>query len=81
MIGAVDMLIASDKDDIKAYITKEHHYFCYEKGYIDDYSLDCLERRYGHYKDEGGNSFAEDLMKDVRTLPKVSNATAVHQDK
>ena len=25
----IDMLIDSDKDDIKSYITREHHYFCY----------------------------------------------------
>jgi septal ring factor EnvC (AmiA/AmiB activator) len=25
----IDMLIDSDKDDIKSYITKQHHYFCY----------------------------------------------------
>jgi hypothetical protein len=36
----------SDKDSIKAFITKEHHYFCYEKGWIDDYNLDCLEKRF-----------------------------------
>lgn len=66
----IDMLIDSDKDDIKAFITREHHYFCYQKGWIDDYSLDCVERRYAHYEQEGGNSFVEDLMKDLRKLPK-----------
>ena len=25
----IDMLIDSDKDAIKSYITKEHHHFCY----------------------------------------------------
>jgi hypothetical protein len=64
------MLIDSDKDDIKAFITREHHYFCYQKGWVDDYSLDCVERRYAHYEQEGGNSFVEDLMKDLRKLPK-----------
>ena len=46
----IDILIDSDKDAIKAYITKEHHYFCYERGWIDDYSLDCIEKRYEHYE-------------------------------
>lgn len=68
----VTLLVHSDKDDIKSWITKEHHYFCYEQKYIDDYSLDCLEKRFSHYKEEGGNSFVEDLMRDLRTLPKVS---------
>ena len=50
-------LTASDKDDIKAWITEKHHHFCYDIKYIDDYSLDCIEKRYAHYVDEGGNSF------------------------
>ena len=68
----IDMLIDSDKDDIKSYITREHHYFCYQVGWIDDFSLDCLERRYEHYADEGGNSFIEGFMNELRALPKQS---------
>lgn len=66
-------LTASDKDDIKAWITEKHHYFCYEIKYIDDYSLDCIEKRYAHYVDEGGNSFISTLMEEIRNLPKVSD--------
>lgn len=65
----VNLLIKSDKDDIKAYITREHHYFCYQKGWIDDYSLDCIERRFEHYLEEKGNSFVEGLMEEIRDLP------------
>lgn len=65
----IDLLINSDKDDIKSYITREHHYFCYKLGYIDDFSLDCIEKRFKHYSDEGGNSFIENFMKDLRALP------------
>lgn len=68
--GKIDLLIASDKDSIKSYITKEHHHFCYDKKWIDDYSLDCIERRYGHYTEEGGNSFIKELMNELRNLPK-----------
>lgn len=66
----VDTLMESDKDAIKAWITREHHYFCYQKGWIDDYSMDCLERRYDHYVEEHGNSFVADLVNEVRDLPK-----------
>ena len=66
----VNMLIESDKDDIKAFITRQHHYFVYQKGWIDDYSLDCIEKRYNHYQDEGGNSFIGSLMQEIRDLPK-----------
>lgn len=66
----IDTLVESDKDDIKAYITKEHHKFCYDKGWIDDFSLDCLEKRFKHYADEGGNSFICGFMQELRALPK-----------
>lgn len=66
----INLLISSDKDSIKSFITDRHHFFIYEKGWIDDYSLDCIEKRYSHYKDEGGNSFIEELMNELRALPK-----------
>ena len=72
MQQSIDLLISSDKDDIKAWITAQHHLFVYEYKCIDDYSLDCIEKRYSHYKDEGGNSFIELLMSEIRALPKVS---------
>lgn len=66
----IDILIESDKDDIKADLTRIHHYYCYTQKWIDDYTLDCAIRRYSHYKDEGGNSFIGDFMKDLKALPK-----------
>lgn len=66
----ITILVDSDKDDIKAFITDKHHYFCYEKKWIDDYSLDCIEKRYDHYQDEGGNSFIATLMGELKALPK-----------
>lgn len=69
----VSLLIDSDRDDIKSFITREHHYFCYQKGWIDDYSMDCIEKRYKHYTDEGGNSFVHNLMEELRELPTQPN--------
>ncbi len=66
----INLLIKSDRDDIKSFLTREHHYFCYQKKWIDDYSLECCEKRYKHYKDEGGNSFIEGFMEEMRALPK-----------
>ena len=66
----VNLLIQSDKDDIKQSITQAHHYFCYKLKSIDDYSLDCLEKRYSHYTEEGGNSFVETLIQELRALPR-----------
>lgn len=71
----VETLFNSDRDDIKAWITEKHHYFCYKLGYIDDFNLNCIEKRYEHYKEENGNSFVADLMADIRKLPIVSADT------
>ena len=64
----IEILVHSDKDDIKSFITKEYHHFMAQE-WIDDYSLDCIERRYKHYIDEGGNSFIGQLMIEIRKLP------------
>lgn len=66
----IDTLIKSDVDDIRAFITREHHYFCYQKGWIDDFSLQCIEQRFSNYVQEGGNSFIKGLMEEIRRLPK-----------
>lgn len=81
MKDQIALLMESDKDDIKSWITKEHHYWVYEKGFIDDYSLDCLEKRFKHYQAEGGNSFVADLMKEIRELPKVSVSHTINDIK
>lgn len=70
MSKKIDILMQSDKDDIKAWITQQHHYYCYTKEWIDDFTLDTIERRYSHYLEEDGNSFVGDLMRDLRALPK-----------
>ena len=72
ILRIVNILVNSDKDDIKAWITEKHHYFCYELGYIDDYNFQCIEARYQHYKEEDGNTFIDAFMEDIRNLPKVS---------
>ena len=70
LTSKIDLLVASDKDDIKAFITREYHYFCEQKGWIDDYSMDCIEKRYDHYIEENGNSFVKQLMEALRVLPR-----------
>lgn len=66
--NTLKLLIKSDKDAIKSFIVKEHHHFI-EEEWIDDFSLDVIERRYTHYKEEGGNSYIHDLMQEIRELP------------
>lgn len=67
----ISLLMLSDKEDIKNFIIEKHKVHCYEIGWIDEYTLDCLEKRYGYYKNEGGNSFVYGLMSDIRALPKT----------
>lgn len=68
LTNMVKDLIESDKDAIKSWITRMHHELM-EIGWVDDYSLQCIEARFAHYQKFGGNSFALDLMTDIRALP------------
>lgn len=43
-------------------MAEKHHFFVYKQGWIDDYSLDCLEKQYRHYRQEGSSSFIEQKM-------------------
>ena len=43
-------------------MAEKHHFFVYKQGWIDDYNLNCLEKRYRHYQQEGSNSFIEQKM-------------------
>lgn len=65
----VNLLITSDKDDIRAWITDKYHYFI-QLGHIDDFTLDCLERRFKSYKQEGGNTYVDSMMEELRRLPR-----------
>lgn len=77
----IKLLLESDRDDIKAWITREHNYFCNKLGEIDTYSLDCINRRYQHYVKEKGNSFIEDLMNEIKALPKVAPSDIKQRDR
>ena len=67
----IDLLIASDELDIKAYITDKYYYYIH-KGYVDAEVMDILEHRFAIYKKEGGNGFAERMMSELRNLPLIA---------
>lgn len=67
----INLLIKSDKLDIKAWIKAQHDYWI-PRGYIDSQILDLLEERYEIYKKENGNSWAKKLMDELRALPTIS---------
>ena len=64
----LDMLVESDRDDIKSWLVQQYHYFM-KLGSIDDFSKDTIEKRATHYFTEGGNSYIENLLKQIRKLP------------
>lgn len=70
LTARVDELTASDMHDIKQSIVKDYHYYVEQQKWIDDFSLETLELRFQDYKKEGGNSYIENLMNEIRKLPK-----------
>jgi hypothetical protein len=66
----LDILIGSDREDIRAFIVSKHHFHTEHEHWIDDYTMDVLEKRYAYYKEEGGNSYIGQLMNEIRALPK-----------
>ena len=73
LMKSVNILVNSDKDSIKSWIVEKHHHFCYEVKAIDYYSLESIERRYEHYKQEEGNSYVATLMEELKALPKIES--------
>lgn len=60
------------QENTRSYIIDAHHRFCYQIGGIDDINLQSIERRYLYYKTAGGNSFIDNLMDEIRKLPKLN---------
>ena len=66
----VDILVASDRDDIKSWIVHEWRRFLVHPEELDEFEMDCLEKRYSHYKEEGGNTYIDTIMDDLRAIYK-----------
>ena len=77
MHTAIDILLESDKDNIKSWIVEKHHHFCYEVRAIDYFSLESIERRYEHYRREDGNSYVATLMDELKALPKIETSNVM----
>ena len=60
------------QENTRSYLIDAHHKFCYEIKAIDDINLQSMERRYMYYKTQGGNSFIDELMEEVRQLPRIN---------
>ena len=74
MCDNINILMESDRDNIKSWIVEKHHHFCYEVKAIDYFSLESIGRRYQHYKAEDGNSYVATLMEELEALPKIETS-------
>jgi predicted nuclease with TOPRIM domain len=68
----ISTLTERTQDSTRAYLIDKHHYFCYQIGSIDDMSLQDMERRFMYYKAAGGDTFIDDLMEEIRALPRLT---------
>jgi hypothetical protein len=66
----VAQLVDSDRNDIKSWIVEKHHELI-KKGWVDDFTMDIIERRFADYVAEGGNSYIKGLVNELRTLPHI----------
>ena len=73
----VNMLKESDKVAIKSWIVTLYHKYKENPKELGAMQMDLLERRYGHYKDQGGNSYIDQLMEDLRTIYKEKGESNV----
>lgn len=60
------------QDSTRSYILDKYHYYVQELGIIDEAALQDLERRYLYYKNDGGDSFIELRMEELRNLPMMT---------
>lgn len=65
----LNVLIQSDVEDIRSWIVREHHYYRDNpEAMIDDFQMDCIEKRFACYEKEGGNSYIHDLVYELREI-------------
>ena len=65
----LELLIESNKTNIKASIISEYQKWM-SLEYIDIYSLSLIEEQFAEYEKFHGNTFVEDMVKQLRSLPK-----------
>lgn len=70
---SVDIMSISIRNIIKTHIVREYNYFT-RLGWIDIYSLDCVERLYQSYSELDGNTYICDLVSKLRDLPNTCTA-------
>lgn len=63
----IENLIDSDVQDIRSWIVQQHH-ACKQGKHLDDFEMDCVEKRFACYDKEGGNSYIHNLVEEIREM-------------
>lgn len=63
----IKILKESDKDDIRGWLVEKYNYYkAHPDEKIDEFEMDTIEKRFAHYKDEGGNSYISSIVSQLR---------------
>ncbi len=73
----IDLLRESNRDSIKSWIVMSYRKYREDDTQLDNMQMDLLERRYQHYKEEGGNSYIDELMEELRIIYKKKGESHV----
>lgn len=64
----LNILSDSNRNGIKAWLVKTY-YESLDEAYVDDFTKDLIEKRFDDYKKLGGNSYIEQLVNKMRSMP------------
>lgn len=73
----INMLQNSDKVAIKSWIVTLYHKYKENPKELGAMQMDLLERRYQHYKEQGGNSYIDEIMDELRAIYKKKGESHV----
>lgn len=71
------LLQVSNRDSIKSWILMSYQKYKENSAQLDSMQMDLLERRYQHYKDQGGNSYIDEIMDELRAIYKKKGESHV----
>ena len=60
------------QENTRSFLIDAHHKFCYQYHKIDDLNLQSIERHYLYYKTAGGDTFVDNLVEEIRSLPRAN---------
>lgn len=75
----IDVLTQSDKDDIKSWLVEKYTYYKENPSLpISQHTMDTIEKRYSHYKEEGGNSYIDEIIiPGLRAMAKEESRVSI----